>query len=94
VIASQPAKLHTSNAAAGATASHPFGANGVRLSIRACGSEVTVASTSNVSSNPARPSWKRPDTRTPPRFATVTTAISANAVTVAVTRPPPRASAV
>jgi hypothetical protein len=94
VIASQPAKLHTSSAAAGAIASQPCGANGVRFDSRACGSVVTVATSSSVTRSPARPSCRRPDTRNPPRLAAVTMAISTNAVVVAVAWPPPSTSAV
>ena len=47
VIASQPAKLHTSNPAAEATASQPCGANGCRFRSCRCGSEAHTAVSRN-----------------------------------------------
>ena len=47
VTASQPANAQTSSAAAEPTASQPCGANGVRLSSSAWGSETRVATSSS-----------------------------------------------
>ncbi len=92
VIASQPAKLHTSRAAAGASENQPCGAKGVRLLQCACGRANATARRSRSASSPASASCTRPVTRRPAAFVAVTTAISAAAVIVAVAVPPPRAA--
>lgn len=89
VIASQPAKLHTSSAAAWPTASQPCGANGCRFAVRACGADASTAASSSATSSADNTSCMRPDTVTPNAFAADTVAISAAAVTMTVVCPPP-----
>ena len=72
VTASQPAKAHTSSAAAEPTASQPCGANGVRLPMSAWGSETSVAASSSPPRTNAMTSCTRPLTRSPNQFITVT----------------------
>jgi hypothetical protein len=93
VIASQPAKPHTSTAAAGAIAAQPCGANGSRLDSRAWGSAVIVATSSRVTSTAARISCTRPEIRSPNAFMTVTVAMSPAVVSRTVRVPPPKAAA-
>ena len=72
VTASQPAKAHTSSAAAEPTASQPCGANGVRLPSSAWGSETSVAASSSPPRTNAMTSCTRPQTRRPNQFIAVT----------------------
>jgi hypothetical protein len=93
VTASQPANPHTTTAAAGATAPHPFGAKGVRLSRSACGSATTVARVSSPASSTAIASCTRPEIRTPNQLSTATPAMMTPAAHIVVLRDPPTRSA-
>ena len=94
VTASQPAKAHTSSAAAEPTASQPCGANGVRLPRSAWGSETSVAASSSPPRTNAMTSCTRPETRRPNQFISRDQADDpAGRDAAGCCRPPPRESA-
>ena len=93
VTASQPANAQTSSAAAVPTASQPCGANGVRLSSWAWGSETRVAASSSTPRTPAITSCTRPETRSPNQFIAATIAMIPPVASSWVLRPPPSESA-